>query len=33
MGLCLKESRSLFAEGLLPTAVIIMRDGVIIGRG
>jgi tRNA(adenine34) deaminase len=33
MGLCLKESRSLFAEGLLPTAAIIMRDGVIIGRG
>jgi tRNA(adenine34) deaminase len=33
MGLCLKESRSLFAEGLLPTVAIIMRDGVIIGRG
>jgi tRNA(adenine34) deaminase len=33
MGLCLKESRSLFDSGLLPTAAMIVRDAEIIGRG
>lgn len=33
MGLCLEESRRLFASGLLPTAALIVRDGQFIGRG
>jgi tRNA(adenine34) deaminase len=33
MGLCLDESRRLFASGLLPTAAIIVRGDEIIGRG
>ena len=33
MGLCLEESRRLFATGLLPTAAVIVREGEIIGRG
>lgn len=33
MGLCLAQSRELFAQGLLPTAAIIVRGGEIAGRG